>query len=43
MEKNVVDRKKYSILWYVDENKLLHVDPNVVTDILLKKALWVSG
>ena len=26
--------KQCTILWYVDDNKMWHVDPNVVTDIL---------
>ena len=26
--------KQCSILWYVDDNKLSYVDPNVVTDVL---------
>ena len=30
----MVDGKKCDIVWYIDDNKLLHVDPNVVTDIL---------
>ena len=30
----MIDEKKYTIVWYVDDNKLLHVDPNMVTDIL---------
>ena len=27
-------RKQFTIVWHVDDNKLPHVDPNVVTDIL---------
>ena len=32
----IIDGKKCTIVWYVDENKLPHVDPNVVTNILEK-------
>ena len=32
----MIDGNQCTILWYVDDNKLLHVDPNVVTDILEK-------
>ena len=30
----IIDGKQCTIVWYVDDNKLSHVDPNVVTDIL---------
>ena len=30
----MIDGKQCTIVWYVDDNKLLHVDPNVVTYIL---------
>ena len=33
MAKKIIDGKKCTIVWYVDYNKLLHVDPNVVNDI----------
>ena len=32
--KNIIDRKKYTLVWYAEDNKLSHVDPNVVTNIL---------
>ena len=34
MADKIIDGKKCTILWYVDDKKLSHVDPNVVTDIL---------
>ena len=36
---NMIDGNQCTIVWYVYDNKLSHVDPNVVTDILeeLKK------
>ena len=34
MSNKMVDVNQFTIVWYVDENKLSHVDPNVVTDIL---------
>ena len=34
MANNMVCVKQCTIVWYVDDNKLLHVDPNLVTDIL---------
>ena len=42
MAKKIIDGKKCTIVWYVDYNKLLHVDPNVVNDILeeIKKHFW---
>ena len=32
--KKTIDGKQCNVVWYVDYNNLLHVDPNVVTDIL---------
>ena len=32
--KKMIGGKQFTIVWYVDDNKLSHVDPNVVTDIL---------
>ena len=29
----MIDGKKCTTVWYVDDNKISHVDPNVVTDI----------
>ena len=31
---SMIDGNQCTILWYVDDNKLLHVDRNTVTDIL---------
>ena len=28
--KNMIDGKQCNIVWYVDDNNILHVDPNVV-------------
>ena len=30
----MVGGKKFTILWYVDDKKMPHVDPNLVTDII---------
>ena len=30
----MINVKQCTIMWYVDDNKLSHVDPNVVTYIL---------
>ena len=30
----MIDGKQCTIAWYVDDNKMLHIYPNVVTDIL---------
>ena len=30
----MINGNQYTIGWYVDDNKLSHVDPNVVTEIL---------
>ena len=30
----MIDGNQCNIVWYVDDNKLSHVDPNVVTDIM---------
>ena len=32
----IIDGKKFTIAWYVDDNKISHVDENVVTNILVK-------
>ena len=34
MANKIIDEKQCTIVWYVDDNKLSHVYPNVVTDIL---------
>ena len=34
MAKKMMDGKQYTIVCYVDYNKLSHVDPNVVTYVL---------
>ena len=34
LDQNIIDGNKCTIVWYVDENKLSYVDPNLVTDIL---------
>ena len=31
---NMVDRNQCDFVWYVDDNKLSHIDPNLVTNIL---------
>ena len=33
-DQNMIDGNKFTIVWYVDENKLSYVDPNLVTYIL---------
>ena len=30
----VINGEQYTIVWYVDENKLLHKDPKVVKEII---------
>ena len=30
----MINGKQYTIVWYVDYNKLSHVDPDLVTEIL---------
>ena len=30
----MINGKQCTIVWYVDDNKISHVDPNVVTDII---------
>ena len=30
----MINGKQWTIVWYIDDKKLSHVDPNVVTDIL---------
>ena len=32
----MINGKQCTIVWYVDENKLSHVDPNIVTKLLEK-------
>jgi hypothetical protein len=32
----VIDGKQCTVLWYVDDNKISHVDPDVVTSIIEK-------
>ena len=32
----MINGKQCTIVWYVDDNKISHVDKNVVTDILEK-------
>ena len=34
MSNNIIDGNQCTVVWYVNENKLSHVDPNLVTDIL---------
>ena len=35
MTNKTVNAKQYTVIWYVDDAKILHVDPAVVTSILL--------
>jgi hypothetical protein len=30
----IINGKQCTIVWYVDDNKISHVDPNVVTDVI---------
>lgn len=32
----MINGKQCTIVWYVDDTKISHVDPNVVTDVILK-------
>ena len=32
--KKMINRNQFTIVWYVDENKLLYADPNMITDLL---------
>ena len=32
----MIERKKCTIVWYVDDNKISHVDPKVIDRIILK-------
>ena len=34
MDNKIIYGNKFTIVWYVDDNKLSHVNPNVGTDIL---------
>lgn len=36
MENKVVDEKQCTVIWYVEDLKISHLDPNVVTRILGK-------
>ena len=36
MANKMINGKQCTIVWYVDDNKISHVDKNVVTDILEK-------
>ena len=33
---SMIDSKQCTIVWYVDDNKISHVDPNVVTNVIQK-------
>ena len=34
MENKIIDWKKCTIVWYIDDKNISHVDPNVANDIL---------
>jgi Reverse transcriptase (RNA-dependent DNA polymerase) len=32
----LINGKQYTVVWYVDDNKISHVDPNVVSEVIQK-------
>ena len=34
VDNKMINGKQFTIVWYFDDKNLLHVDPNLVTDIL---------
>ena len=30
----MINGKQCTIVWYIDDNKLSHIDPNIVTEVL---------